>query len=1076
TAGSIAATSNAIGGSGGLIGNGGAADGGLARIAARQGGTLTVSGQTFVRAGGFGGSGGSNGGGAGGAGRGGTSTDTAFGAIISGNGGNITLGTFTQVTADGVGGTGRGIGVAGAGTGGLANVVAFNGTVDARAGQLSVTADGRGGDALATAQTGGNGGGAGTGGMTIVSAGTTVSAAGAVGRLLLGTATASAAGVGGIGGNGLNGQAGGTGGDGTGGRVDVIAQAGNGVLTASAVTVTVSGTGGLGGGGSAGGSGGIGTGGGGNVGTASLPDSPFTTGSASIDLVDIAASGFGGDGGTGSSAATAGAGGAGIGGGYALLSRGAALTTGRASIRAAGIGGAGGNAVAGIGGRGEGGEAGLLVTNRANSTARGSATIQQFIADTSAVGGGGTGPSVAGRSYVTLTNGDATVGSLFFTNSGALPVAGLISNLSASGGTLTVPTASIAAIGDIGLYTANSGRIVIGNGFLNATGTLRFGDGTTPSNIPGALDITNLIAFPGTDLEIGRAFAVAGDLTLSSAGAIRVGDLAAGGRLDLTATGAITTGNLAGGGVVIVGGDRDIAVLDVESATASVDLSAGEALSAGDVRAADLIALTAGGALTAGNLTALTQPDLLADGAAGSVAVLGNGTITVGDVTGLDIDIDGTDLSGGRYGNIVTGFLTGEFIEVTGGAAVNVAGVRTAELYSGGLADQNVYAAELGALGDLTVGNIDSLGLVALASGYGSISAGAITTPSSIVALAAGNVDLVTAASGYGATDSLFVGNASMLETNPALARVLEDNEDPPFDPAILTTLTPVRIGGTFTVTGPVTTGNLIAAAQDGVALGTLDATTRIVLDSGNAIALGDVTTPAELDLTSDGDITAGNIVAEEVGLVSLGGSIATGAITANDEIILEALAANGTITTGLLRSGDEIGVIAGAAVNIAGASLTASDDDSPDGVGVIAGTNLTIGAVDSAQRIGLLARAGDINTGTLLARSGDIVLLAAGSVTTAGATTSPANTVYVGNASQFPADFDPDDDDIDLGSGLLETRPVRIGGAFTATGPIATGSLRAAAQNGVALGAIDAATLIALDSGDAIALGDVTT
>ncbi|WP_156681144.1 hypothetical protein [Sphingomonas profundi] len=1087
TAANLTNSSDGFGGLGGPGGTGGSGTGGLARLGTAQGGTVRVSGSTIVSARGSGGGAPNLGaGGTGGAGQGGDSTEGRRGAVIIAQDGTIVLGTGTTLTAEASGGTGYGTGAGGSAAGGLANLAAVNGTLDATAGRVIVYTGGFGGQSLVTTTgAGGGAGGAGTGGRSIVTAATRATAATAAGRLLLDTIEVDASGEGGGGSAGAAGLAGGAGGAGTGGRTELLAAAGNGLLTVNQATISSDGYGGNGGAGGAvntageagtGGTGGVGTGGDGNTGTFSGADSTFATGSATFGSVFICSLGEGGGGGDAAAGGIAGAGGAGIAGGYTLLSRGAPVTADLVTILVNGAGGVGGNGGAGAGGRGEGGSAVLLATNRFNAPAtRGGTTIQQLITDTGATGGDTAAATVGGVTQIDVVNSDVSVTNLFATTAGAVAPTGFISRLSVAGGTLTVPTLAMTAVGDIGLITGEGGVLAIDSAVLTAGGTIVDEDATGPvTGGGGDTDIGSLFATLGGDFLADEDIVLGGSLALVVGGRIQTRAIDAA-SVDLTAGGGIATGTIGSALSVSATSGGDLTVLDVTAAGGSVDLTAGGAMTIGAVRAADAIGLTAGGSLTAGNLTALTSPEGLGDGASGAVTVAANGDIRLGDVLGLNIDIDGTDLGDGPFGSIVTGTLTGEFIEVLGGQAVSVAGVRTAELFSGGDGDLNVYAAEIGAdAGNLTVGDIASLGLVALASNGGSVTAGTVTTPSSIVALARTGVTFAGATTGRGATDSLFVANASMLETTPALAAVLADDEAG-FDTAILTGLTPVRIGGSFTSTGPIATGNLLAAAQGGVALGAIDATTRIALDSGAAITLGDVTTPASLALLSDGAIRTGAIVADEVAFASTGGTITTGAISVQDGIVLTALSAAGTIATGALRTVDDgIDVRAGGGVTIASATLVNGPVRGAfGGIGIIAGNSLTIGAIDSASGIGLLSRSAGIATGALTARGGSALLLAVTNVATGAISVAESGTAYIGNASQFPASFNPATDRFDP-TPILAAAPVRVGGTIALGGPVSAGAFRSASSGATTAQAITAGGALSIDSGGGASLGAI--
>ena len=92
--------------------------------------------------------------------------------------------------------------------------------------------------------------------------------------------------------------------------------------------------------------------------------------------------------------------------------------------------------------------------------------------------------------------------------------------------------------------------------------------------------------------------------------------------------------------------------------------------------------------------------------------------------------------------------------------------------------------------------------------------------------LAANAVTLAGVTTGRGAGDSLFVSNASILRSAPALVAAGLNDLDLAFDPAVFAGLTPVAHRRRLHRTGPLATGNLIVAARGGIAAGALDAST----------------------------------------------------------------------------------------------------------------------------------------------------------------------------------------------------------------------------------------------------------
>ena len=333
---------------------GGAAQGGAASIRS-TGGVVVASTALTVRADATGGigatddtgvSGVSGFGAEGGIATGGTASLSAGDASTLGAGGSISISADTLVSADGFGGQG---GAGAAGTGGQALISARNGSIVGRV--LNISASGAG----SRSDNGANGG-AGSGGTAQVLA---LSALEGASSITYSTSVFTARGDGGGGGapTVFTGP-GGAGGAGTGGRVNALAEAGNGTLGFGETNFNVGGTGGNGGDGAAiggipnigenGGDGGIGQGGFARLGVISgLDTGAVNTGSASFPDATVTANGIGGSGGVPSAADVTpgqpGRGGDSTGGGVVILAQGGLATFGGPlQVQANATGGIGG--------------------------------------------------------------------------------------------------------------------------------------------------------------------------------------------------------------------------------------------------------------------------------------------------------------------------------------------------------------------------------------------------------------------------------------------------------------------------------------------------------------------------------------------------------------------------------------------------------------------------------------------------------------------------------------------------------------------------------------------------------------
>ncbi len=449
-----ASTVNLRGGNGGT-GGGGGSGGGAANVStAGQGGkgaaggcagALTLDGGTgYISLSGIGINGGSGGSG-GGAGNGGSGLTAGAGA----NGGNagcgggtgsvsLKAGTYINLTSafteqsgsggsGGKGGTGGSAlngqpgGNGGSGGNGGALGTITNGSVSMNAGTsitlqsltLSTGGGGNGsyggsGGGGANAGSGGNGGRGGLGGQAFnisLTAGGTISTAGA---LSITSGNGGNGGSGGQGGAGIAGKAGGCGGNGGGGgwAGSVTAQSTGGAISLGSVSITA-GAAGAGGGGGSGASGVAsangGTGGNGGIGgtAGSLTLSAagnINAGSISVSGGRATGGGGGGGGGCGVSSGCGGSGGYGNWGGSAgniQLTSSAYITLGGINLAggAAGAGGCGGTggASAGNGGNGGRGGNGGLGGGTGNITVSSvnNFTSTQAISDVAGTGGGG---------------------------------------------------------------------------------------------------------------------------------------------------------------------------------------------------------------------------------------------------------------------------------------------------------------------------------------------------------------------------------------------------------------------------------------------------------------------------------------------------------------------------------------------------------------------------------------------------------------------------------------------------------------------------------------------------------------
>ncbi|MDQ3075015.1 MAG: hypothetical protein M3Q88_05325, partial [Pseudomonadota bacterium] len=606
------------------------AKGGDIRIGARDGATLSVAGDTTLRATGFGFSAADDGASAG---------NGTGGSILvqAGDGGTVRLVGGLVARADGVGGVNSySNGAGGTGTGGLVQVLANGGNASVSVGGISdLSANGIGGSTgkcSVCAIIGGNG----SGGQIDVNGAT-----GAGNRLAFnGGLRMNANGVGGAGDAGA--------GSGTGGEAILGSGDGTVVSVAKGLVISVYGSGGY----NSNGAGGSGIGGvagirsfGGNGGT-------ITVAGDDIDDILLAADGFGGGSGG------AGAGGVGRGGFVYVDAPGAATTiNGNLMVTAEGYGG---SSSADSGGNGTGGVANIKAAG-ANLTING--TLRALLAGH---GGGGLlgGSGQGGQIYLHAENG------------ATLRVAGNVSveanadgglggfNVGGSGGGATG--------GNVSVWAANGGSLSLKSLFADAgadgasgsTGGKATGGTADVSTFNGSSIAVDLYADIAADAYGGGSFDTSGSTAtggrinwLAVGGGVTVGtnlNLSAGGWGGDT-LGIAASGGNGQGGSIAVGADDGGTLTLVGVLIAEADGFGGgmeqETSSAGS-GTGGTIALRATG--SGSTVDARSTVDLIAEGEGGS---------SVGECA----------ICGGAGGNGIGGRVT---VQTSGGLgnAIRIAG------------------------------------------------------------------------------------------------------------------------------------------------------------------------------------------------------------------------------------------------------------------------------------------------------------------------------------------------------------------------------------------------------------------
>ena len=719
-AGDVTVTAAGFGGAGDA--QAGLGLGGTANLGAADGSTLTVGGDTDVDAIGLGGYGFDNVGGIGiggiarvtTGGTGGSQLDLTGPVFISADGeggaaanggrgtggqaymvavlGDIHAFNDVTVTANSFGGEAfSGTGSGGAGLADTETVTTSTITeANLFAGAGTLTIDGLA--VVAAHAFGGDGGFDGGNGGNAVAGSATVHAGNrddgmSIIQLVTVVATADAqGGAGGDGQGGTNGSDGGDGGSATGGRAIITAAAGSGDITAGATLLSASATGGTGGTGGSGDGGNGGNGGDGGSATAGFINIGSESGNVNfaqganngaatyttIVALTTATGGDGGDGGFGNIGGIGGNGGDAFGGNNILLVRGSVVTVGAVSLDASASGGNGGlspTAPNGNGGDASAGAVGVAVTNRFNLPLQ-RATLNAGDIVGTAVATGGTGGlgnglslSTGGNQFV-VRNSDATISSVsLVTTADALDGNSPL----VSSSPIEIENGSADINGQFVFQTPGEVSMWNDGGTLNAAQIIVDADNFIhdefqPAPVAlGTFSANNIFLTTSQDLIVDGHLSSVNGVGFTAPGLIDFDNVSStNGPLTLTAGSTVDAGNLSSGDLVGVNGGGDVAIGNVAAlGDRAVITSTGGSVSAGNIGAADFIALNAPTAITAGNLNAGNFVNAQSGGsiltgninAGGAIMLVAGGGIATGNLTGTDINLDAFgDVS---FGNVL---------------------------------------------------------------------------------------------------------------------------------------------------------------------------------------------------------------------------------------------------------------------------------------------------------------------------------------------------------------------------------------------------------------------------------------
>lgn len=1066
-AGDTEINANGLGGDG-EGSQGGLGRGGTARIGTNSGGSIDLTGPVSVTANGEGGSSSTLGG-----------TGTGGVAQISAFLGTIHAFNNVSVSAHSSGGLAFGSGTGGDGLADIETAITPVMTEAALfAGGGTLTVDGL--TLVSAGATGGAGGfNGGDGGNAVAAgvAGTILGGAiihagnsdGGPSVIQLGGVTVSAEAAGGAGGDGqggVNGSDGGNGGSATGGKAVMTAAAGSGDLTAGAVIVSASAVGGDGGsgGGGDGGSGGNGgdggnaTGGFINVGSES-GNADFAQASndgvATYTSISAFANAFGGNGGNagfGAPAGVAGDGGDAIGGDIALLVRGSTVNVGNVNMVANANGGNGGLDVTenpqGDGGTAVAGSTGVLVTNRLNLPAQ-RGTLNAGAITGNALATGGTGGinggafTWGGGAFFEVINSAATIDSvnLLVGADGIDPQATqtFASRFAVINGTVVITDSfNIQTPGRVSVYVNDSTPLTTGfaaGSFTISADTFVHDETRPPPALVGVISADSISLGTGGDLIVDAHLISTASLSLTAPGLVEIEDATSGGDIIGGAGTSFTAGTLTAAGSVsltapdaisldLVNAGTDIIIqsfdgsidsdgmsseegsifLDGETSISTGPLTAAGnviALSSGDIAIGDTSAggfidiFTSGGSILAGgsDLAAFTTIDLDAEG-----------DIAFGNVTADAFDFSaGGDVDGG---NIMAG------TQVTGeaGGSVELVNISVGIEQEGGAAEDG-FAVGIAAEGSITVGDVEADEAVGFAT-LADLTTGSLDAGTDVLTLVGGD----TLIGSIVASDRVYHGDSQMF---------LDAGGPDDFDPALVFAQTPVRSGGSYTVTGAIETGQLQVGAAS-ISTGAITAFNSASLDAAGSVATGAIDTGL-LQITAGTDISTGDIFAFDGVDMDAGGSILTGNIDAGSIDLLAGgdITTNGYLNTELIFQFADGGIgtllFPGASITLeAGGDISTGDISSIDGVFANAGGSISTGTIDAIDFV-------EAHAGTSLTTddidAGGYVLLTAGTNLSANAISASdihaaaGGTATVGGAWNSGTDVQLTSNDIDIGA-----------------------------------------------------------
>ena len=576
-------------------------------------------------------------------------------------------------------------------------------------------------------------------------------------------------------------------------------------------------------------------------------------------------------------------------------------------------------------------------------------------------------------------------------------------------------------------------------------------------------------------------------VVLRSLTSISAGDLTARGSVGVGSPGSITVGNVTSGSA----GRGFLALAGTGLTTGRIDTTASP--NGGQVYLANFSMEPLGGQL-AGQFN--PNPILAATPVAITGPITINGPVTTGkfqastlqtlSITGAvsasDVFLQGaTGLTTGTItsaerikltapqGAITSGALqAGDKVQVSAGGALSV-GSASAGIVNPSTNTAAEYNIELRSLTSISAGNLTARANLGLSS-PGAITVGNLSANQIVLALA--GTGLTTGSIATLSSGQVYLANFSM----EALGGQITQN----FDPTPILAATPVAIAGPITINGPVTTGKFQAAATGAFASQAITASQALILNLGSTVSAGNlnaftvnILAPQSIALGSvTSTATAAQLAAlgltNGVTLTSTAGALATGAIVTAGSIDL---IAGQNLTTGAVNvSSGSVEMDAGGALLtgaitsgqsqrlFAGSTATTgnlvagTNPSSQFSVGIAAGGAVAVGTINASRDIGLLSQNAGVTAGNIVTGT-SLGVLTRGPVSLGSVTTGTTASNFLYIANASMAP---------LGGALgpnfnpapiFAAAPVATTGPITITGPVTTGNLVAATTGTLSIG-----------------------